>query len=117
LLAENVSLREQVIMLSQELERVESAKSLHDGVYDIKTRLDDKLAELGNLVNELGTLPRRLGKSCDDRLGTGGLGQLKLSRSKSTYRKPDPENNLICKGQGGLPVILEDKCYPRKTLE
>ncbi|EAW22992.1 shugoshin family protein [Aspergillus fischeri NRRL 181] len=117
LLAENVSLREQVIMLSQELERFESAKSLHDGVYDIKTRLDDKLAELGNLVNELGTLPRRLDKSCHDRLGAGGLGQLKLSRSESTYRKPDPEINLICKEQGGLPVILEDKCYPRETLD
>ncbi|GAQ11032.1 shugoshin [Aspergillus lentulus] len=117
LLAENVSLREQVIMLSQELERFESVKSLHDGVYDIKTRLDDKLAELGNIVNELGTLPRRLGKSCDERLGAGGLGQLKLSSSESTYRKPDPESNLICKEQGGLPVILEDKCYPRETLE
>jgi hypothetical protein len=35
LLAENVSLREQVIMLSQELERVESAKSLHDGVTQV----------------------------------------------------------------------------------
>ncbi|KAH1438290.1 hypothetical protein KXX32_005887 [Aspergillus fumigatus] len=117
LLAENVSLREQVIMLSQELERIESAKSLHDGVYDIKTRLNNKLAELGNLVNELGALPRRLGKSYDDRLGAGGLGQLELSRSESIIRKPDPEINLICKKQGGLPVILEDKCYPRETLE
>ncbi|GIK02652.1 hypothetical protein Aspvir_006708 [Aspergillus viridinutans] len=117
LLAENVSLREQVIMLSQELERCESAKSLHDGVYDIKTRLDDKLAELSNLVNELGTLPRRLGKSCDDRLGAGGLGQLKVSRSEFTYRKPDPEINLMSKEQAALPVILEDKCYPRETLE
>jgi hypothetical protein len=35
LLAENVSLREQVIMLSQELERFESAKSLHDGVTQV----------------------------------------------------------------------------------
>lgn len=35
LLAENVSLREQVIMLSQELERIESAKSLHDGVSQV----------------------------------------------------------------------------------
>ncbi|KAH1700194.1 hypothetical protein KXX23_008336 [Aspergillus fumigatus] len=117
LLAENVSLREQVIMLSQELERIESAKSLHDGVYDIKTRLNNKLAELGNLVNELGALPRRLGKSYDDRLGAGGLGQLELSRSESIIRKPDPEINLICKKQGGLPVILEDKCIPRETLE
>ncbi|KAF7184545.1 hypothetical protein CNMCM7691_005667 [Aspergillus felis] len=117
LLAENVSLREQVIMLSQELERFESAKSLHDGVYDIKTRLDGKLAELSNIVNELGTLPRRLGKPCGDKLGAGGLGELKLSRSEFTYGKPDPEINLMSKEQGGLPVILEDKCYPRKTLE
>ncbi|RHZ66193.1 shugoshin family protein [Aspergillus thermomutatus] len=117
LLAENVSLREQVIMLSQELERFEAAKSLHNGVYDIKTRLDDKLAELSNLVNELGTLPRRLGKSCDDRSGAGSLGQLKPSMFESTYRKPDPEINLVSEEQGGLPVILEDKCYPRETLE
>ncbi|KAF7170421.1 hypothetical protein CNMCM6106_005130 [Aspergillus hiratsukae] len=114
LLAENVSLREQVIMLSQELERFEAAKSLHDGVYDIKTRLDGKLAELSDLVNELGTLPR---KSCDDRSGAGSLGQLKLSRFEPIHRKPDPEINLVSEEQGGLPVILEDKCYPRETLE
>jgi hypothetical protein len=101
-------------MLSQELERFDAAKSLHDGVYDIKTRLDGKLAELSDLVNELGTLPR---KSCDDRSGAGSLGQLKLSRFESTHRKPDPEINLVSEEQGGLPVILEDKCYPRETLE
>ena len=39
---------------------------LHDGVHDIKAKLDGKLAELGSLVTELGGLPRKFGKLCEE---------------------------------------------------
>ncbi|KAI9928497.1 hypothetical protein MW887_001710 [Aspergillus wentii] len=53
LLSENVSLREQVITLSQDIARFEAAKMLHEGVYDLKAKLESKLTELGNLVTDL----------------------------------------------------------------
>ncbi|BCR87022.1 shugoshin family protein [Aspergillus chevalieri] len=116
LLSENVSLREQTISLGQELERYEAVKMLHDGVYDIKAKLDSKLAELGSLVTDLGALPRRLGKLCDERAESTGPGHSRLSNLDWRRRATDAEYHAVTE-DGKLPVILEDKCYPRKTLD
>ncbi|KAJ6088280.1 hypothetical protein N7486_009541 [Penicillium sp. IBT 16267x] len=108
LLAENVSLRQQVINVTQETERLEAAKMLHAGVYEIKSRLDAKLTELNELASELGMLPRKAGKldkSVPDRPKAAG------SRPQATdLDYPGAED-------GRLPAILEDKCYPRKSLK
>lgn len=114
LLAENVSLREQVINLTQEIERLEAAKLLHDGVYEIKGRLDTKLAELNTLISDLGTLPRKAG-------GLGGEKSEQSDRPKATAldsrpRMTDSEYHAGV-DDGKLPAILEDKYYPRRTLE
>ncbi|PWY66154.1 shugoshin C terminal domain protein [Aspergillus sclerotioniger CBS 115572] len=112
LLSENVSLREQVIRLSQDIERYEAARLLQDGVYDIKTRLDNKLAELNNLVADLGALPRRLcNKSTEKPPSADHTRSISDWRPKST----DDELNVRQDENGRLPVILEDKCYPRRT--
>ena len=107
LLAENVSLREQVINLTQEIERLEAAKMLHNGVSEIKFRLDTKIAELNALASELGMLPRKVSK----------LGKPDLNRPKASV----PESRLQADSEynedGRLPAILEDKYYPRRTLE
>ncbi|RAL00219.1 shugoshin family protein [Aspergillus ibericus CBS 121593] len=114
LLSENVSLREQVIGLNQEIERYEAVRLLQDGVYDIKTRLDSKLAELNNLVADLGALPRRLCNKLTEKPQSAGHGRpFPDWRPKST----DDELNAGQSGDGRLPVILEDKYYPRRTLE
>jgi prefoldin subunit 5 len=108
LLAENVSLRQQVINLTQETERLESAKTLHNGVYEIKSRLDAKLAELNDLTSELGMLPRKFSK----------LDKADSERPKAAESRPqpsDPEQHGL--EDGRLPAILEDKYFPRKTLE
>ncbi|GAA87588.1 shugoshin C terminal domain protein [Aspergillus luchuensis IFO 4308] len=114
LLSENVSLREQVISLSQEVERFEAVRLLQHGVYDIKTRLDSKLAELNNLVADLGALPRTFYSKCAEN-----------PRDSSQHRalpdwKPKAADDELNHGKdedGRLPVILEDKYYPRRTLE
>lgn len=114
LLAENVSLREQVINLTQEIERLEAAKLLHDGVYEIKGRLDAKLAELNSLVADLGTLPRKAG-----RLGGGKSEQSdrpKATAPNSRLRMTDSDYHAEV-DDGKLPAILEDKYHPRRTLE
>lgn len=116
LLSENVSLREQLISLSQEVERLGSAKVLQDGVHDVKAKLDAKLAELGSLVTDLGSLPRKFHESCDAK-----------SKSTSPRRpgRPSPGfgprtiniQSQLNVDDGRLPAILEDKYYPRETLE
>lgn len=114
LLAENVSLREQIINLTQENERFESAKMLHEGVYEIKSRLDAKLAELSSLASELGMLPRKVGKSTGDKTGTDSDRARATAESKP--RTADSEFNAGPE-DGRLPAIVEDKYYPRRTLE
>jgi hypothetical protein len=114
LLGENVSLREQVINLTQEIERLESAKLLHDGVYEIKGRLDAKLAELNGLASELRMLPRKAGK-------LGDKSGAESDHPKATALEPRPRaTDSECNAgfdDGKLPAILEDKYYPRRTLE
>lgn len=113
LLAENVSLREQIINLTQENERFESARMLHEGVYEIKSRLDAKLAELGALASDLGMLPRKVG-----RLGDKSEADSDRPRATVAEARPrtEPEFN-VGTDDGRLPAIVEDKYYPRRTLE
>ncbi|RAL13601.1 shugoshin family protein [Aspergillus homomorphus CBS 101889] len=113
LLAENVSLREQAIALSQELERYQAVKLLQEGVYDIKSRLDVKLTEFNNLVAELGELPRNYRKKNTAAPITSS------TQSVLDWERKTAENELSLAPDedGKLPVILEDKYYPRKTLE
>lgn len=109
LLAENVSLREQIINLTQENERYESARMLHEGIYEIKSRLDAKLAELSTLASDLGMLPRKAGKMGAD-----------SDRPKATAESRSRTTESECNAgpeDGRLPAIVEDKYYPRRTLE
>lgn len=114
LLAENVSLREQVINLTQEIERLDAAKLLHVGINEIKGRLDAKLMELNTVVAELGTLPRKVGN-----IGRERSQESMSPRATATESRPritDPEYQSAA-DDGKLPAILEDKYYPRRTLE
>lgn len=114
LLAENVSLRERVITLGQEIERFEAVRLFQDGVYNLKAKLDNKLMELGDLVADLGALPRKFNKSVG-----GATETIYQSRSSLDLRQHTTELdvNPSLQEDGRLPVILEDKSYPRRTLE
>ncbi|KAJ5602167.1 hypothetical protein N7510_011701 [Penicillium lagena] len=116
LLSENVSLREQVITLSQEIERLESAKTMRDGVYEIKSKLDAKLAELSALTMDLGMLPCKAGKLCDERPRSANMDRPKPTAPGTKPRTTEPEEQGGCDDRK-LPAILEDKYYPRRTLE
>lgn len=88
---------------------------LHDGVYDVKAKIDGKLAELNNLVADLGALPRKCGKLYQEPTESS---ESRHSRPSSfdLRRRADSEYNATPE-DGKLPIILEDKCYPRKSLE
>lgn len=107
LLSENVSLREQVINLAQETERLEAGKLLHTGIHDIKCKLETKLAELSSLTTELGSLPKSVGKLCNER----------PDRPKQATESRPRAEDLTGGEDGRLPAIAEDKHYPRRTLE
>ncbi len=112
-----MSLREQVIALTQDLERFETAKTLHDGVYDVKTRLDSKIVELSSLITELGSLPRRYAKKTRDEPEPMGKKLPKDSNFTQQVKDANPDRTLELEANGKLPVILEDKCFPRRTLK
>jgi hypothetical protein len=108
LLAENLSLREQVLHLQNALE-TQSNRPSFENIDAVKIRLEAKIAELGGMVAELGqlhnpdNLPRcktqatATRKSPDERQWRSGLGL------------QDVQNAM-------LPTIVEDKHFPRKTM-
>lgn len=90
---------------------------LHDGISDIKAKLENNLAGLNNLVTDLGALPRKCGKLYDDRAESTEQKYSRLSNLDMRRGATDSEYNAALEEDGKLPVIPEDKCYPRKTLE
>lgn len=116
LLSENVSLRERVISLGQELERLDEAKSFRDGVHSVKSKLDAKLAELGSLVADLGVMPHKCGNPCNPKAKPAG--SINSGKSNSDPRRGVANSEYrLGPDDGRLPVILEDKYYPRRTQE
>ncbi|KAH7350971.1 hypothetical protein BKA65DRAFT_396711 [Rhexocercosporidium sp. MPI-PUGE-AT-0058] len=113
LLAENLGLRGQILQLQGELENGRSQRiAQHTGV--VKSQLEAKLLELGALLSGLGEVP-----SPQRRRQSG-----KVARP-SPATSPDQKNwknicslsEAVAGQEGRLPPILENKSYPRKTLE
>lgn len=116
LLSENVSLREQIIKLQYEIEK-NNSQSIEDNVTSVKAKLEEKLVELGSLVKELGQVQKIT--------GTRKTSKRKSAGQSSPQRSPDQRNwkngLTLSEATGGidgrLPPILEDKYYPRRTME
>jgi hypothetical protein len=114
LLAENLGLREQILRLQNELENGQMQR-LADHTGEVKSELEAKLLEIGALITSLGDDPARKKKS--PRRG-------KVTRSSPT-QSPDQKNwknmcalsEAVGGQEGRLPSILENKSYPRRTLE
>lgn len=109
LVLENFALREQII----KLEKLPGRKKTRL----VKEQLEAKLAELGALLSELGeeqSSKRRSSVLPND-----------LVEDQAPKKSPNQrnwKNALTLSGAAGgednrLPAILEDKYYPRKTLE
>ena len=114
LLAENLGLRGQILQLQGELENGRSQRiAQHTGV--VKSQLEAKLLEIGALLSALGEAPSPERKSRQSG---------KVSRT-SPATSPDQKNwknicslsEAVAGQEGRLPAILENKSYPRRTLE
>lgn len=113
LLAENLGLREQIIRLQKEQEDGR-AQRVAEYAVNLKSQLEAKLLEFGSLISALGNdSPKKTSPKAG-----------KITRA-SPSRSPDQRNwKNMCTlseavgGQDGrLPPILENKTYPRRTLE
>lgn len=115
LLAENLDLREQILRLQGEAES-KSAQKVLEHVNAIKSDLEVKLLDLGALVTSLGDIP-----TPKDRKSSKAGKSVRPSPAQS----PDQKNwknmytlsEAVGSQEGRLPPILEDKSYPRRTLE
>jgi hypothetical protein len=106
LLAENLSLREQVLQLQNTLESHSSRPSF-ENIDAVKSKLEAKLLELGGLVAELGQLKKEDARPrCKSQLA-------------ATRRSPDERawrSELQKVEDAMLPTIAEGKYYPRWTM-
>ena len=110
LLAENLSLREEVLQLRGDLEKSQGHQ-MAEHTNTVRTQMEAKVWELNALVKSLGEGPPpekspKLGKVVN----------------KSPKRSPDQRNwctlsEAFESQEGRLPPILEDKAFPRRTLE
>jgi hypothetical protein len=114
LLVENLGLREQILRLQNELENGQS-KRVADHTADVKSQLEAKLLELGALITGLGDDPKQKKKS----LKSGQLTRESPSRSpvQKNWKNMCTLSEAVAGQEGRLPPILENKTYPRKTLE
>ncbi|ORY03944.1 hypothetical protein BCR34DRAFT_491981 [Clohesyomyces aquaticus] len=108
LLAENLTLREQVLQLQNALESHSNRPSF-ENIDAVKDRLEAKVQELGGLIAELGQLQKP-----DTRPRC-------KSQTAATRRSPDERQWRSGLGlqeveNAMLPTIAEDKFYPRKTM-
>ena len=117
LLSENITLREQNIQLQRQVESTGNRQDAADRLHQIRSQLEAKLMELGGLVYELGTVDKKSRRT--------SVTQSSQSNGQTPKRSPDQRNwknaftlsDVTGQQEGRLPPILEDKLYPRRTLE
>ncbi|KAF2004837.1 hypothetical protein P154DRAFT_584926 [Amniculicola lignicola CBS 123094] len=109
LLAENLSLREQVLQLQNTLEN-QSQRPSFENIDLVKRQLEAKIRELGGLVADLGQIQKpNTAPRCK-------------SQTAATRRSPGERQwrsglGLQAVEEAMMPTIVEDKFYPRRTMK
>ncbi|KIV98006.1 hypothetical protein PV10_01700 [Exophiala mesophila] len=123
LVAENISLREQVIAAQAETQRWKRANTTNsrDIIIDVKDRLERKLKEVSDLISEMDGLPEKISRRASRR--RSALPVVVKSLSEEEYKNRIAMKEALAKERqdpaldGRLPSIQEDKLFPRRTLE
>lgn len=114
LLAENIAIREEAINARAQAEKWKTAHRLSKEVARVKDLLEEKLSEVNALVGELDTLPEKVARRSSQRRRKDGF----VSELINTTEEKEPrQRRTIVEQEGTLPVIVEDKYYPRRTLD
>lgn len=113
LLADNLGLRGHIIHLQNEIENGQ-AQQIAEHTGHIKAQLEAKLAEMGAMLNGLGqtqstTKSPKAGKTTSNNSSN--------SPEQKNWKNMCSLSEAVASQEGRLPPILENKQYPRKTLE
>ena len=86
---------------------------------EVKDKLQRKLDAVAGLMEELGSLPDRARRKERDERRRSGVIDLNPIRSpnEKDWRNRQTLAGVLGQEDGRLPAILEDKQYPRKTLD
>jgi Shugoshin N-terminal coiled-coil region len=115
LLAENLGLREQILRLQTEIENGKAQRIAdHTGV--VKAQLEAKLLEISTLINSLGDASAPPKKK-SPRAGKITRASPNTSPDQKNWKNMCTLSEAVGGQEGRLPPILENKSYPRPTLE
>jgi hypothetical protein len=131
LLAENISLREAAIAAQRECEelRTRSAdgerEAWRDEVQSLRKKLEKQLSGLMGVVEVMGGMEERVEQSMKGREkqrrksshGILGMGDVRSPDQRDWRNRQTLASVLNAEQEGRLPVIVEDKLYPRRTLD
>ncbi|OJD29970.1 shugoshin c terminal domain-containing protein [Diplodia corticola] len=110
ILAENLSLREQIINLQTELEQIRGPNALQQ-ISSVKDQLESKLLEIGSLVAELSSINKPSHKARQSDAGPSRAVEHFEWRRAMKEQAGEQDDDEV------LPTIREDKHYPRRTLD
>jgi hypothetical protein len=118
--AENLTLRQEIIAAQAEAERWRRTKTVNREILDLKDRLERKLKDVVALVGEMTNIPEHATTRRQSRRRSGAE-NLKTT-SELEWKNRLAMREILAKERGDaldgrLPNILEDKLYPRRTLE
>lgn len=116
LLSENIALRQHIIRLQYEADRSPGRMRLDD-MGDIKEKLEGKLTELGSLVQELGKIQTDVEIRRSPKRRPYSSNSPKKSPDQNVWKNVLTLAEVTGGADGRLPPIVEDKYFPRKTLE
>lgn len=119
LLTDNLSSRGHIIRLEKELE---SHRSRHQHVDDLRSKMEEKVAELGALFKDFDGRPspkkrKSLSPKEIDKATRPATKSPGTKDWKNVCSLGEPMPGQESRFPPSLPAILENKCYPRKTLE
>jgi hypothetical protein len=114
LLADNLGLREEIVQLRNELDNGK-AQRIADNAGVIKTQLEAKLLEIGALITSLGDGPAP--KKRSPREGKVVAASPSQSPNQRDWKNMCTLSEAVAGQEGRLPPIMENKSYPRRTLE
>lgn len=116
LLSENIALRERVISLQYEVDKRSGCAALAD-MGTVKEKLEAKLTELGGLVQDLGRIQVAAINPRSPKRKSMNQNESKRSPDQKNWKNNLTLSEVTAGGDGRLPPIVEDKYFPRKTLE
>lgn len=117
LLVENVALREEAISANKELEKANGSPRFGDEISSVKGKLEAKLLELSGLVADLGSLPQKGQHSVAPKPNSEAGGYQTSPAILSRRSGVQGGQSSLISDEDRLPVIMEDRYYPRLTTE